>query len=140
LVVLVVIVAGCSPESKEDYKQAGDAATVAAQKAGKAIAADAKAAAPKVQAAAESAEKSAGQALVTGKVKAALLSDKKIEAGNVTVETVDKVVTLTGTVPSADQHKAAKELASKTAGTDYKIVDKLTVSESSPKQGEKTQK
>jgi hyperosmotically inducible periplasmic protein len=50
-------------------------------------------------------------AALTGKVKTALLLDERIGALGINVNTVDRVVTLEGTVPSAIQRELAEEIA-----------------------------
>jgi hyperosmotically inducible protein len=50
-------------------------------------------------------------AALTGKVKAALLLDERIGATGINVNTVDGVVTLEGTVPSAVQRTLAEDIA-----------------------------
>ena len=50
-------------------------------------------------------------AVLTGKVKAALLTDEFIDGAGINVNTVDRVVTLEGTVASLVQRKLAAEVA-----------------------------
>jgi len=50
-------------------------------------------------------------AILTGKVKAALLLDERISAAGINVNTVDGIVTLEGTVESAVQRRLAEDVA-----------------------------
>ena len=50
-------------------------------------------------------------AVLTGKIKTALLTDEFIDAGGINVNTVDRVVTLEGTVPAAVERELAEEVA-----------------------------
>ncbi|ARP85927.1 BON domain-containing protein [Bordetella genomosp. 9] len=53
----------------------------------------------------------ASDAVITTKVKAAIVADKSLSALDVAVETNNGVVTLTGTVPSAAQSDTATHVA-----------------------------
>jgi osmotically-inducible protein OsmY len=52
-------------------------------------------------------------AVRTGKIKTALLTDEFIDAGGINVNTVDRVVTLEGTVPAAVERELAEEVATR---------------------------
>lgn len=61
-------------------------------------------------------------------VKAALIADGRVEAGNINVDTVSstKTVVLKGSVPSAEQKAAAERIAREQA-KGYTIVNQLTI-------------
>jgi hypothetical protein len=117
---------------------AADAAE-SAKDAGKVVAADAKGAARKAADAAShasdkaaEASKEAGAAVAavtnTLDVKAALMTDKTIDASHINVDTDAKTrtVILKGSVPTAEQKTAAETLAAAKA-TGYKVVNDLAV-------------
>lgn len=129
-----LLLVGCSQEAKDKYGEAGTQAGKAAQTAGEAVAADAKAAAPKVKAAAEEAgkkvdeaKKNSEQALMTGKVKQALLAANGLDASGITVSTADYKITLTGTVLNKDQRDQAEQLAKGIGGNGFTVVNELKV-------------
>jgi len=63
---------------------------------------------------------------LTLKTKLALLADERVSSNDVSVKTVKGVITLHGKVPSADEQKAAEEIALKIEGQ-KKVVNQLTV-------------
>jgi hyperosmotically inducible periplasmic protein len=63
---------------------------------------------------------------LTLKTKLALLGDERVSSNDVSVKTVKGVITLHGKVPSADEQKAAEEIALKIEGQ-KKVVNHLTV-------------
>lgn len=90
---------------------------------------------------ARSAASSAGQAIdnsmnkvgnfmddstITARVKAALIDHKDISSGGISVKTENKVVTLSGTVGSAEQHNKALSVATAVEGV-ASVDDKLSV-------------
>lgn len=61
-------------------------------------------------------------------VKAALIADGRVDAGNINVDTVasTKTVVLKGSVPTAEQKSAAERIAREQA-KGYTIVNQLTI-------------
>jgi osmotically-inducible protein OsmY len=115
--------------------EAGQAAAEAGQAAGEAIAAGAKEAAEKAAeatAAATKATQDAGTAMAaaseTVDVKASLMADAGIDAGDIDVDTDPKTKTvyLKGSVRTDKQRAAAEKLAIAKA-TGYKVVNQLKV-------------
>jgi hyperosmotically inducible protein len=65
-------------------------------------------------------------AVVTTKVKAALIAESSLKAGDIKVETNQGVVTLSGTVDSADQSAKAEQVAKGISGV-TSVTNQLTV-------------
>ena len=65
-------------------------------------------------------------AATTAAVKTKLLGDTKVGGLKINVDTKDNVVTLTGTVNSAEEKAEALRLARTTTGV-KRVIDKLTV-------------
>jgi hyperosmotically inducible protein len=63
---------------------------------------------------------------LTGKIKAKIALDDTLESANISVETIDGVVTLTGTVTSDAQHTRALQLARETDGV-KSVTDRIKV-------------
>jgi len=63
---------------------------------------------------------------LTLKTKLALLADERVSSNEVSVKTVKGVITLHGKVASAEEQKAAEEIALKIEGQ-KKVVNQLTV-------------
>ena len=63
---------------------------------------------------------------VTTKVKSKIVADDVAKSGDVTVDTKQNVVTLTGTVPSAAVHEAVLRIARETKGV-HRVVDLLKI-------------
>ena len=63
---------------------------------------------------------------ITARVKAALIDDKRIRSTDISVKTENKVVTLSGTVESAEQKSQAVSAAKGVEGVSS-VSDKLTV-------------
>lgn len=86
------------------------------------------AAADKTKDAAASTGAAVSGALQTGEVKAALVADKRVDAGGINVDTDEakKTVTLRGTVPNDAQKGIAVEIAT-TKAAGYKVVSELTI-------------
>jgi osmotically-inducible protein OsmY len=118
---------GCTQESKQDYSQAGDNLSKAADKMGDAMSKDASAAGQKIKE--ESAEAGAAGANVamTTKVKSALGSAEGIDAEHIDVDTVGNTVTLKGSVDTTEQKAKAEQIARNQAGSDYTIDNQLKV-------------
>ena len=63
---------------------------------------------------------------LTGKIKAKIALDDTLESANISVETADSVVTLTGTVISDAQHTRVLQLARETEGV-KSVADRIKV-------------
>jgi hyperosmotically inducible protein len=63
---------------------------------------------------------------VTTKVKTALLAEPGLKSLQISVDTKDGTVTLTGQVDSADQRSRAEQIAQSTGGV-KNVVDNLAV-------------
>ena len=81
-----------------------------------------------VKADTEKAVESTGGGIETMDVKAALIADGRVDAGNINVDTSasTKTVVLKGTVPSAEQRSFA-EMIAKEQAKGYTINNQLTV-------------
>lgn len=71
-------------------------------------------------------EKVLGEAALTAKIKSKMALDDYVKARNISVDTDGTVVTLTGTVQSAQERERALRLAKETEGV-TQVVDKLQV-------------
>ncbi len=67
-----------------------------------------------------------GDAIITAKVKSALIADKKVGATTINVDTKSNVVVLRGAVPTAAGKAAAEADAKQTKGVS-KVINQLTV-------------
>lgn len=65
-------------------------------------------------------------AVITSKVKAALIAEPGLKALNINVETSGATVTLSGNVDSADLRERARQVASTTAGVKG-VIDNLVI-------------
>jgi osmotically-inducible protein OsmY len=99
--------------ANEAAKDAGRAAEGAARSAGDAVA---------------NAGRAADAAVETMDVKAALMADSRVDAGNINVDTdhTTKTVVLKGRVPTAAQKTLAEQIASEKA-VGYRVQNQLTV-------------
>jgi len=68
----------------------------------------------------------ADDTMITARVKAAILAEPALKSTDISVETKDATVTLTGNVESMDLREKAKQLAATTAGV-RGVVDNLVV-------------
>ena len=68
---------------------------------------------------------------ITTAVKSKLLADKTVGGQNIDVDTVDHVVTLTGSVDTAAERARATTIARHTTGV-HRVVDKLAIEKKSP--------
>jgi hyperosmotically inducible protein len=68
---------------------------------------------------------------ITSSVKSKLVADDIVKARNISVDTQDRVVTLTGTVQSATEESRAIEIARNTSGV-ADVVDKMSVASAEP--------
>jgi osmotically-inducible protein OsmY len=71
-------------------------------------------------------QRAAENAALTGKIKSKMALDDTIEARNIDVDTMDGVVTLTGSVRDAQGRDRALQLARETDGV-VSVVDRLTI-------------
>jgi hyperosmotically inducible protein len=81
----------------------------------------------KTEKAADATGEAVSDTWITTKVKSSLLTDKNIKDGDVSVETTDGVVTLTGTVPTAAQKTHAVASIKKIKGVKSVDAAALTV-------------
>ncbi len=123
----LLLIAGCSQSANENYKEAGKAAETATQKLGQGLKESAKEAEAKVKPQLESAKTLSANALMTGKIKQALLAAEGLDASHIDVTSEDGTVHLKGSVPSAAQYAQASSLARNIANGAYKISNELTV-------------
>jgi hyperosmotically inducible protein len=120
----------CSPKDKDEARDAvqqiedktKDIAEDAAQKT-KEVVADAAAKGKEIVS-------STGEAItdgwITTKVKAKFADDKLLKESNITVDTNDRVITLKGTVTSAEAKKRAAMIAEGTEGV-LRVADQVVV-------------
>lgn len=73
---------------------------------------------------ADRAQRATADAALTIKIKSKMALDDSVEAADIDVDTVNGVVTLTGTVDSPAQHDRAMSLARETEGV-TSVVDRL---------------
>jgi hyperosmotically inducible protein len=83
-------------------------------------------AAAKATVAADKLGDSMGESALTAKIKSKMALDDHVNARAINVDTAGSIVTLTGTVESADQRARAVLLAKDTQGVTH-VVDKLQV-------------
>ncbi len=116
--VMTVTALGCTDQSRDQYAGAGQDVGKALEKTGQAVAKDAQAA-----------QVAASGPLMTAKIKSSLQTASGLITKNLDVDTdaKTKVVTLSGSVPTAEQKKQAEDLARGIAGNEYKFVSKLQV-------------
>ena len=89
---------------------------------------DADIAAKKTAEAAEKTGDAMGGAIQTGEIKAAIMADKRVDAGDINVDTDEarKTVTLKGTVKTDSEKVIAAQIAA-TKAAGYSIVNILTI-------------
>ena len=107
LVLALVTACGNTADgAKEDVENAAEKTAEAAEKTGDAV----------------------GGAMETGQIKAAIMADARVDAGDINVDTdeVGKTVTLRGTVRTEGQRTIAGEIASAKA-VGYTVVNNLTL-------------
>jgi len=63
---------------------------------------------------------------ILARIKAAYAADSGVKAGNINVDVMRGMVTLSGTVASAAEHDKAIEIANKTSGV-FEVKDRLKV-------------
>jgi osmotically-inducible protein OsmY len=89
---------------------------------------DSEIAADRTAEAASASADAVGGALETASVKAAIIADERVGAGDINVDTDEpsKTVTLNGSVQTEEQKRIAGEIAT-TKATGYRIVNNLAV-------------
>ncbi|RYG24896.1 BON domain-containing protein [bacterium] len=132
--IAVLLLGGCTQEAREKYDAAGDSAANAAAKTGDAVATDAKETGEAIEKTGEAAveatkdvAENVADSTMTPKVKTQILNTADLEAKNINVETKDNVITLKGSVPTAEQKKKAEDAAKLAAGKEFKVDNQLTV-------------
>jgi hyperosmotically inducible periplasmic protein len=80
----------------------------------------------KVAVGANAAQHAIANGTLTGKIKAKITLDDTLKGSNISVDTAEGVVTLTGSVASQPQHTRALQLARETEGV-KSVTDHLTV-------------
>lgn len=115
-------------EARAKAADATDSAGNAISRAGDEVADATKSAARETGEAVKRAGNAAAAAIETMDVKTALMTDDRVDASNINVDTnhASKTVTLKGRVPTATQKATAEQIAAKQA-TGYKVVNQLTV-------------
>jgi len=115
-ILSIVGLAGCSDQAEDQYSSAGSNLKQAAKDTGEAIKSDAN---------------KAGKALsndeTSAAVKQALNTAKDLKAGDIKVDTKDKMVTLSGMVPTAGEKSRAEQIAKGQLGAGYSLENKLVV-------------
>ena len=128
-VAIAVACAACSDRAEERTeaaaRDAGKVAAEAARDTGRAAESAAKTAGDAVA----NAGRAADAAVETMDVKAALMADSRVEAGDINVDTdhQTKIVTLKGRVPTATQKTIAEQIATEKA-VGYRVKNDLVVS------------
>jgi hyperosmotically inducible periplasmic protein len=77
------------------------------------------------------ADESVTDSWITMKIKTAVTNESSLKASDITVETKNNVVTLTGTVASEAGKARAEQIAKQTQGV-TKVIDNLTVKGNTP--------
>jgi hypothetical protein len=80
----------------------------------------------RIAAGANRAEQMAADAALTAKIKSKMALDDNIDAIDIDIDTVDRVVTLRGNVDSADERERAMRLSRETEGV-TSVVDQLVI-------------
>ena len=123
LTLAATLAAGCTKSdtqrAEEQAKKAGDEATAALQRAGQEVKQGS-------EQLAREAKPLLDDATLTAKVKAKLAADPEVTAYTIDVDTSAGVVTLSGTVKTADESAEAEKLARDTEGV-QSVVNRLTV-------------
>lgn len=115
--VMAVTLTACGGQADDEAAEAGRDATNAAGRA-----------ADSVGDAVANGGRAADAAVETLDVKTALITDDRVDAGDINVDSnhETKTVTLKGTVPTTAQRAAAEEIA-KAQAVGYRVVNELTV-------------
>lgn len=116
--VLGAMIAGCSPEARDQYSGAGQDVGNAAQKTGQAVATDA-----------EKTKAVADNTIEASKIKSALTSASGLETKDINVECDIKAgtITLNGSVPDEKQKTQAETVAKGIGGSEFKVSNNLKV-------------
>lgn len=110
--VLTGVIA-CSPREQQEVKQTARNAAAETRQA--------------AQTAADKTERAIDDSVITAKVKSALLADSTVKGLNISVDTVQGTVTLSGTAKSAAERAQAESLASAVDGV-RQVVNRIDVS------------
>lgn len=134
LVILVTLVlgAGCTPEGRQDYEDAGKKVVQAVDKDATATDKFLKREGQNIhnglKGAGHDMHEHVDAATMTGKVKNALNTTKDINSSKIDVDTTpDNVVHLRGSVPNGHEKAEAAKIADGIAGRSYKVSDELKV-------------
>ena len=106
---IYLAIIGCSQEAKNDIGKAADSTGDAISKT------------------AQTAEKSAANAMMTGKVKNAIMTANDVQVEGLNVDTIDKTITLKGTAKDGKSKETAGMIAKTQAGDDYTVDNQITV-------------
>jgi hyperosmotically inducible periplasmic protein len=131
---LVTALAGCTPQSRDEYSAAG-------HEAAQAVTTDAGVAARATKAAANAADNSlkgsgtdvkkiagnAENAAMAPKVKVDLMAAKGLDASHISVSDNGKTISLNGSVPTAQQKSLAGQHAKSALGPGYQVQNNLKV-------------
>jgi osmotically-inducible protein OsmY len=129
---IVATFAACSDRDEAraaaEARETGREASATAREAGREAADTARDAGRAAGNAVENAGRAAEAAVETMDVKAALMKDSRVDAGDINVDTdhMTKTVTLRGTVPTAAQKTIAEQIAQEKA-VGYRVQNQLTV-------------
>lgn len=121
------LIAGCTPQAREQYGQAGQNASQAAKDAGQGVATDARAAGQAAADAADETKDAAANSMMTGQVRVALTNAHNLHVTDLNVDTLDKKIILKGVAATQEDKEQAEQLAQATAGGDYTIENQLMV-------------
>ena len=110
--------------AEEQVKQAGEETSAALERAGEEVKEGAAELSERAQPVLE-------DAALTARVKAKLAADPQVAAYTIDVDTVNHVVTLSGSVGSAEESAEAEKLARDTEGV-TQVVNRLTVGGAPP--------
>ena len=111
--VALIGAVACSPREQQDVSQAARNATAEARQS--------------AQAAADKTERVIDDSVITAKVKSALLADSTVKGLNISVETVQGTVTLSGSAASTAERAQAESLAAGVEGV-RSVVNQISVS------------
>jgi osmotically-inducible protein OsmY len=119
--------AGCTPQGRSAYQNADQSSSGKAEKILGAAKIDANATVGDLKKDAGSSKSSFADEEMALKVKSALGSADGLDTSKLTVNHTGKLITLTGSVPTASEKKQADKIASGITGSTYQLKDKLTV-------------
>lgn len=122
------VASGCSDQAERNASEAARDTRNAAERAADRTADAVKDGASAVGDAVANGGRAADAAVETMDVKAALIADSRVDAGDINVDSdhLTKTVTLKGHVPTAEQKRVAEDIA-KAKATGYRVLNELTV-------------